>query len=162
MNNNISGPGVATAQGPLALHKAFMMEGWERREGDSPFVFIKKMKAFYDTKETNGVFWDNFAPGEKQLFRNSVEYGRNWEDLQNGARSILHAFTDALDEIVGGDVASTTLGFTGIITKLNGEVVAFEGRLQLGWRRGPEGWKIRHELNYVWNVKPEDIAHYYK
>jgi hypothetical protein len=48
------------------------------------------------------------------------------------------------------------------ITRLNGEVVAFDGRSQLGWVCTEGAWKIRQELNYAWVVKPEDIAHYYQ
>lgn len=147
---------------PMALHEAWMMEGWERTEGDPKFVFAEEMNRYYDLENPTGVFYDNFAPGEAQLFHNAAVYGANWEDLQNGARSILHALTGGNDEIVGDSVASTTLGFVGLIDRLNGEVVAFDGRSQLGWVCTPDGWKIQQELNYAWMVEPEEIAHYYQ
>jgi hypothetical protein len=118
---------------PMALHEAWMMEGWERNEGDPEFVFAEKMNRYYDLGSPTGVFYDNFAPGETQLFDNAAVYGANWEDLQNGARSILHALTGGNDQIVGDSIALTTLGFVGRIERLDREVIAFGGRSQLGW-----------------------------
>jgi hypothetical protein len=146
------------ADAPGALHADWMMEGWERREGDPEFVFAEKMGRFYDLENTAGVFFDNFAPGDTQLFRDAGAYGANWEDLQNGARSVLHGLTDANEAIISDTVASTTLGFVGRIDRLDGEVIAFDGRSQLGWECTGDGWKIRHELNYAWVVAPETIT----
>lgn len=146
---------------PLALHKSWILKGWERKEGDPPFVFSQKMRRYYDLVSPTGVFYDNFAPGKTQLFSNAAIYGANWEALQNGARSVTHALTSGHDQIVGGNVASTTLGFVGTINRIDGQVVAFDGRSQLGWICKQGAWKIRHELNYAWLVKPEDIAQYY-
>lgn len=78
---------VEGAGAPFALHKEWMMEGWERREGDPPFVFVDKMGKYDDTRDSAGVFYDNFAPGDTQLFDDALRYGRNWEGLQNAARS---------------------------------------------------------------------------
>ncbi len=147
---------------PADLHSEWMMEGWERNEGDRDFVFAQKMSRYYDIANPAGVFFDNFAPGETQLFDDATVYGANWEDLQNGARSVLHALTGGDDMIVSGDVASTTLGFVGIIDRLDGEVIAFDGRSQLGWVCTDGAWKIRQELNYAGIVPPEEIAHYYQ
>ena len=146
---------------PLALHKSWILQGWERNEGDPPFVFAQKMQRYYDLESPTGVFYDNFAPGKTQLFGNAAAYGANWEALQNGARSVQHALTSGHDQIVDGSVASTTLGFVGKINRVDGQAVAFDGRSQLGWICKQGAWKIRHELNYAWLVKPEEIAHYY-
>ena len=147
---------------PLALHKSWILAGWERQEGDPPFVFARKMGRYYDLGAPAGVFYDNFAPGPTQLFDNAATYGANWEPLQNGARSVLHALTGGHDQIVSDGVASTTIGFVGTLTRNSGEVLAFDGRSQLGWLCTADGWKIRQELNYAWPVKPEAIAHYYQ
>ena len=147
---------------PLSLHKSWMMEGWERREGDPAFVFAEKMVRYYDLGSPRGVFYDNFAPGSTQLFDNAAVYGANWEGLQNGARSVRHALTGGHDQLVGDDVASTTLGFVGTLTRRDGEVLAFDGRSQLGWACTDDGWKIRHELNYAWPVEPDSIAPFYQ
>ncbi len=147
---------------PMALHEHWMMEGWERREGDADFVFSQKMSRYYDLEDSEGVFYDNFAPGDAQLFRNAAIYGANWERLQNASRSVLHALTDANDSIIGEGVASTTLGFVGTINRLDGEIIAFDGRSQLGWACKDGAWKIRHELNYARVAEPEAIAHHYR
>lgn len=144
---------------PLALHREWMMEGWERREGDPPFVFVEKMGKYYDTGDAGGVFYDNFAPGKTQLFDDALRYGRNWEDLQNAARSVRHGLTGGHHALADGRVASTTLGFVGRIDRLDGEVIAFDARSQLGWECRNGSWKIRHELNHAWPVEPEVIAH---
>lgn len=146
------------AESPLELHRDWIMEGWERREGDPAFVFATKMQRYYDLKQTKGVFYDNFAPGKTQLFADSARYGANWEDLQNAARSVRHGLTSGHDQLVDGKVASTTLGFVGRLERLNGEVLAFDGRSQLGWTCTDGAWKIRQELNYAWIVEPETIA----
>ena len=145
-------------EGPGSLHADWIMEGWERREGDPDFVFATKMARYYDLTDTDGVFYDNFAPGESQLFRDASVYGANWEGLQNAAKSVLHGLTGANEELIGTDVASTTLGFVGQIDRLDGQVIAFEGRSQLGWACVDGTWKIKHELNYAWIVEPETIA----
>lgn len=147
---------------PLALHKSWILEGWERKAGDPAFVFAQKMQRYYDLTAPRGVFFDNFAPGKTQLFDDAAVYGANWQDLQNNARSVRHALTQGHDQIVGDKVASTTIGFVGELTRLSGEVLAFDGRSQLGWVCSDGAWKIRQELNYAWIVKPEAIAHYYQ
>lgn len=145
-------------ESPLALHRDWIMDGWERREGDPAFVFAKKMQRYYDLQNTQGVFFDNFAPGKTQLFGDSSRYGANWEDLQNAARSVHHGLSTGHDQLADGNVASTTLGFVGRLERLNGEVLAFDGRSQLGWICKDGAWKIRQELNYAWVVEPETIA----
>ncbi|MET3649989.1 hypothetical protein [Phyllobacterium ifriqiyense] len=145
------------AGAPLALHADWIMKGWERNKGDGKFVFAEKLNRYYDLENTKGVFYDNFAPGSTQLFDNSARYGANWEALQNAARSVRHGLTRAHDAIISDTVASTTLGFVGRIDRLDGKVIAFDGRSQLGWTCTAGKWKIRQELNYAWVVEPEAI-----
>lgn len=147
---------------PLTLHKSWILEGWERREGDPDFVFADKMRRYYDIENPAGVFYDNFAPGETQLFRDGAVYGSSFQGLQNAARSVFHALTEANDEIVGDQVASTTLGFVGIIDQLDGEVIPFDARSQLGWACDNGEWKIRHELNYAEVVAEADVAPFFE
>jgi len=142
---------------PLALHEEWIMEGWERREGDPAFVFTEKMGKYYDLENPSGVYWDNFAPGATQLFNDAKVYGANWEDLQNEARSVLHGMTDGHNAVVGDKVASSAVGFVGRLERLDGNVVAFDARSQLGWSCVDGDWKIKHELNYAWEVEPETI-----
>ena len=150
------------AEAPLALHQSWIMEGWERTEGDPDFVFVEKMARWYDLENPEGVFFDNFAPGETQLFGDATVYGANWENLQNGARSVMHALTDEGDAIISAEVAATAQGFVGIIDRMDGETTAFDARSQLGWACVSGAWKIRQELNYAWIVEPESIAAYHE
>tara|TARA_B100000378_G_scaffold277530_1_gene278077 strand:+ start:1056 stop:1619 length:564 start_codon:yes stop_codon:yes gene_type:complete len=155
--------GCATSgeDAPLALHKHWIMEGWEKREGDPDFVFAEKMARYYDLEDPVGVFYDNFAPGAIQLFENSAVYGANWEGLQADAKSVRHALTEGHSELLGERVSSTTIGFVGTLTRLDGTVLPFNGRSQLGWACDDGKWKIRQELNYAWVVEAADIQHYY-
>ncbi len=147
---------------PLELHKAWIMEGWERREGDPDFVFAEEMDRYYDLVDTAGVFYDNYAPGEVQIFDDSVEYGTNWEATVNSRRSILHALTGHEGQVVGDTEASTTLGFVGDITTSEGEHLPFDARSQLGWECAGGGWVIRHEMNYAWDASLEEIASFFE
>src|SRR5690606_27208780 len=122
-------------------------------EGDPAFVFTEKMGKFYDVEDPSGIYWDNFAPGDKQLFTDAVVYGANWQDLQNGARSVLHGMTDVYDAVVGDRVASSAVGFVGRLERLDGNVVAFDARSQLGWACVDGAWKIKHEINYAREVE---------
>lgn len=142
---------------PLALHEEWIMEGWERREGDPAFVFTDKMGKYYDLEDAAGIYWDNYAPGDTQLFTDAGAYGANWEDLQNGARSVLHGMTQGHHVVVGDKVASSAVGFVGRLEQLDDTVVAFDARSQLGWACVNGTWKIKHELNYAWEVEPETI-----
>ena len=143
---------------PLRFTPIGLWKAGSAGRGDPEFVFAKKMARYYDLENPAGVFYDNFAPGETQLFSDSATYGANWEDLQNAARSVRHALTGGHDEMVGDTVASTTLGFVGQINRLDGQVIAFDGRSQLGWTCDGGEWKIHHELNYAQTVQPEEIA----
>ena len=96
------------------------MEGWERRDGYPAFVFADKMGKFYDLENPAGIFWDNFAPGDTQLFTDARVYGENWESLQNDARSVLHGMTDGHNAVVGDKVASSAVGFVGRLERLDG------------------------------------------
>lgn len=142
---------------PLALHEEWIMQGWERHEGDPAFVFSKEMTKFYDLENPQGIFWDNFAPGDTQLFTDASVYGANWEGHVNASRSIRHGMTNATNAVVGRDTASSAIGFVGRIESLEGKVVGFDARSQLGWSCVEGVWKIKHELNYAWIVEPETI-----
>ena len=142
---------------PLALHQEWIMHGWERHDGDPAFVFTQKMGKYYDLNDPTGVFWDNFAPGETQLFTDASVYGPNWEGLQNASRSIVHGMTDGGATLLGNDTASTAVGFVGRIERLSGDVLAFDARSQLGWKCVDGVWKIKQELNYAWLVEPQSI-----
>lgn len=145
------------ADAPLALHEEWIMQGWERNAGDPPFVFAEKMGKYYDLENPEGVFWDNFAPGDTQLFTDAGVYGANWEGLQNGARSVLHGMTDGHSAVVGTETASSAVGFVGLLEPLEGDVVAFDARSQLGWTCVDGVWKIKHELNYAWTMEREAV-----
>ncbi|MCT7376801.1 hypothetical protein [Chelativorans salis] len=147
---------------PLELHKAWILKGWELRQGDPEFVFAEEMDRYYDLEDPQGVYYDNFAPNGAPTFDNAAEYGANWEAPVNSSRTIRHALTEHHDQIVGERVASTTLGFVGDIVRLTGERITFNARSQLGWECDSGEWVIRHELNSAWLVEPKEITPFSK
>ena len=149
------------ADSPLELHKHWIMKGWEKKVDSPEFIFATKMRRYYNLQDPTGIYWDNFAPGDNQLFDNAAIYGANWEGLQANAESVTHALTEGHSELVGDKVSSTTIGFVGTITQKSGGVIPFNGRSQLGWKCDAGEWKIHQELNYAWVVEAQEIAHYY-
>ena len=143
---------------PLELHEAWILQGWERRDGDPEYDFAAKLGRFYDLNDRDGVFFDNFAPGASQLFDDAAVYGANWKGLQDATRTVSHGLREAgAEALVSDDVASSTLGFVGRLEQLTGQVSAFDARSQIAWRCVDGAWKIRHELNYAWPVEPATI-----
>jgi hypothetical protein len=66
--------------------------------------------------------------------------------------------TDSHNAVVGDKAASSAVGFVRRLERLDGSVVAFDARSQLGWTCLDGAWKIKHEVNYAWEVEPETIA----
>jgi hypothetical protein len=64
--------------------------------------------------------------------------------------------TDGHSAVVGDKVASSAVGFVGRLERLDGQIVAFDARSQLGWEY-VGGKKIMHELNYAREVEPHAI-----
>src|SRR5512138_3328204 len=75
------------------LHSAWILEGWERREGDPPFVFAEKLARFYDFDGNGIVIHDSWDP-QKRVARSAREYGSFFEATFDSFKSARHAVTD--------------------------------------------------------------------
>lgn len=143
---------------PAELHRSWILEGWDRQKGDPPFVFSKKLGAYYEL-HAPGVFYDDLAPGAATA-RSPSEYGALWEGPFNHMLSARHGIADAPQAIVGKDVASSTLEFVGRLEGSDGQITAIRTRSQLGWECAGGRWVIRHEHNSSRIVPEHEIAEF--
>jgi ketosteroid isomerase-like protein len=147
------------AEGPVSpteLHRAWILEGWERREGDPRFVFREKLGRFYDFEGEGVVIHDSYDP-QKRVARSADEYGNFFEDAFNGFRSARHAVTDGPHVIVGRDLATSTLEFVARLEMPDGKISSMRAQSQTVWRCTPKGWRIVREQNAVAEVLPTDV-----
>jgi ketosteroid isomerase-like protein len=134
------------ANAPPDLHVTWIMEGWEKRQGDGEFVFAEKLGRYYDL-EAPGVYFDDLSP-EQVTMRTPASYGAMWEGPFNAMRSARHGISDPVEAIVGDRVASSTLEFVALLEAADGTFSAIFDRSQLGWECHSDGrWVIRHESN---------------
>lgn len=138
---------TADEQAVRDLHRRWILEGWERAEGDPPFAFRDKLGHFYDWQGDGVVLYDTMAP-EHRVAHGPAEYAALFEPLFNRMRSALHAVVDGPDVWVGGDLAASTLEFTARLEPADGgPVMGVLARSSLAWRHTADGWRIVHEHN---------------
>lgn len=145
-------------QSPVELHRAWIMEGWEKKKGDKSFAFAEELGQFYEL-DAPGVFYDDFAPDFETAYT-ARRYGQIWEGPFNEMQSALHGLHDQPQAIVGERVASSTLGFVGRLESKDGKITAIKSRSQLGWECVDGRWVIRHEHNSSQIVPEEKIAEF--
>lgn len=141
---------------PADLHRSWILEGWDRQKGDAPFVFSRKLGAYYEL-HAPGVFYDDLAPGA-QTARSPAAYGALWEGPFNQMRSARHGIADAPQAIVGQKVASSSLEFVGRLEGADGAITAIRTRSQLGWECAAGRWVIRQEHNSSRIVPEHEIT----
>lgn len=130
------------------LHRAWILEGWERREGDPRFVFPEKLGRFYDFTGEGVIIHDSFDP-QKRIARSAAEYGSFFEAVFNGFRSARHAVTDGPHVVVGRDLATSSLEFVARLETNGGQVSGQRAQSQTVWRCTAGGWRIVREQNAV-------------
>lgn len=143
-------------QSPASLHREWILEGWERREGDPPFVFRQKLSRFYDFDGKGVVIHDSFDP-QKRVARSATEYGSFFEVAFNGFRSARHAVTDGPSVIVGRDLATSALEFVARLETPEGKVSTMRAQSQTVWRCTTTGWRIVREQNAVSEAPRADV-----
>lgn len=147
------------ANAPASLHESWILEGWEKREGDGRFTFSEKLGRYYDL-EAPGVYFDDLAPGQETK-RTPASYGTMWEGPFNAMRTVRHGISDPVQAMVGERVASTTLEFVARLEAADGSVSAIFDRSQLGWECHSDGrWLIRHESNSSRQARVEEIEQF--
>jgi ketosteroid isomerase-like protein len=130
------------------LHSAWILEGWERREGDPPFVFAEKLARFYDFDGNGIVIHDSWDP-QKRVARSARQYGSFFEATFDSFKSARHAVTDGPHVIYGRDLAASSLEFIARLEAKDGQVNAARAQSQTVWRCTDKGWRIAREQNAV-------------
>lgn len=129
-----------------ALHREWILVGWEKKDGDGPFDFSARFGKFYDFASPDVVFYDDFDP-QYRVARSAMGYGDIWTRPFTQLRSAHHAVTDGPDVIAGPDLATSTLEFVAALTAADGKVTGIRTRSTLVWRCSDSAWRIVREHN---------------
>jgi ketosteroid isomerase-like protein len=148
-------PSSPGATSPGELHRQWILEGWERREGDGRFVFADKLGRFY-SQESDLHLYDDYDP-QHRVAQTAAEYGNFWEGPFNNFKSARHAVTDGPDVLIGGELATTTLEFVARLELSDGKVNSIRARSSLVWRCEDGSWRIVREQNSVRDVPPDEV-----
>lgn len=134
-------------QGAGALHRRWILEGWERAPGDGRFSFREKLGRYYDWESPDVVLYDDFDP-QHRVARSATDYAAIWEPIFGAVRSARHAVSDEPSVLASsGDHAASTMEFAALIEGDDGKVTSIRTRSSLVWRcRGGE-WRIVREHN---------------
>lgn len=135
------------ARGPGALHRSWILEGWQLRPVDPTFSFRDKFGRFYDWSGRDVLLFDDFDP-ERRAVRSAAAYGAIWEPIFRANRSALHVVSDGPDVAMGtGGLAASSLEFVARIETRAGKVTGLRTRSDTVWRCRAEGWRIVREHN---------------
>jgi ketosteroid isomerase-like protein len=148
-------PASATTSDPGELHRQWILEGWERREGDGRFVFADKLGRFY-SKGNDLHLYDDYDP-QHRVARTAAEYAAFWEGPFNSLKSARHAVTDGPDVLIDGGLAATTLEFVARLERPDGKVNSVRARSALVWRCEEGSWRIVREQNSVRDVPQAEV-----
>ncbi|WP_050469232.1 hypothetical protein [Herbaspirillum chlorophenolicum] len=146
---------TAVNEGPDELHRQWILEGWERSEGDAPFSFREKLGRFYSSGNDLHLY-DSFDP-QHRVAHSAEDYCDYFEAVFNGFKSARHAVTDGPDTLKGEDFSATTLEFVARLETLGGKVIGCRARSAMVWRRENGAWRIVREQNAVREVPLEEV-----
>jgi ketosteroid isomerase-like protein len=139
-------PARDVTQAVSALHREWILVGWEKKEGDGPFDFRSKLGRFYELGARDLMLYDDFEP-QRRVARSADQYGGFWTGPFTSLKSAKHAVVDAPSTLVSGDLASSTLEFTARLEAPDGKITAIRTRSSLTWRLSDAQWKIVREHN---------------
>jgi ketosteroid isomerase-like protein len=129
-----------------ALHREWILVGWEKNEGDGPFDFRARFGKFYDFASADVVFYDDFDP-QHRVARSAMGYGDIWTQPFTQLRSAHHSVVNGPEVIAGADLATSTLEFAAALTAADGKVTGIRTRSTLVWRCSESRWRIVREHN---------------
>jgi ketosteroid isomerase-like protein len=129
-----------------ALHREWILVGWEKKEGDGPFDFRARFGKFYDFASPDVVLYDDFDP-QYRVARSAVGYGDIWTQPFTQLRSAQHGVIDGPEVITGADLATSTLEFAAALTAADGKITGIRTRSTLVWRCSGSDWRIVREHN---------------
>lgn len=143
------------AMSPGELHRQWILEGWERHEGDGRFVFAEKLGRFY-SQGNDLHLYDSYDP-KHRVARTAAEYSSFWEKPFDSFKSAHHAVTDGPDVLIDGGLAATTLEFVARLELPDGTVTANRARSAVVWRCEEGSWRIVREQNAVREVPRAEV-----
>ncbi|MET0405284.1 MAG: nuclear transport factor 2 family protein [Cystobacter sp.] len=127
-------------------HRAWILEGWERREADPPFVFSRQLGRFYSESDTGVRLYDDFDP-EHRVAHGASQYAAIFEPVFREARSARHAVVDGPWARQSGALGTSVLEFVVRLEGKEGALVAARTRSSLVWRCEKGRWNIVEEHN---------------
>lgn len=146
-----SGPGS-----PGALHREWIMVGWEKRRGDPPFDFRQRLGHLYHWTSSDVRLYDDFDP-QHRVARSAGEWASIWTAPFTALRSARHDITDGPDVVDGEALSASTLEFVARLETAQGEIVGIRARSSLVWQCTSTGWRIVREHTSTRRVSCQDI-----
>lgn len=129
-----------------ALHRDWILVGWERKAGDGQLDFRKKLGKYYNWNADDIILYDDFDP-KRRVVRSAHDYGKIWEPLFSALSTARHRVLEGPFVIVSGDLAASTLEFAARLETRDGKVTGIRTFTSFVWRLTNEGWKIVREHN---------------
>ncbi len=147
----------ADATAVAALHREWILVGWERKVGDGPLDFRQKLGKYYNWSSSDVLLYDDFDP-QRRVVRSPAAYGAIWEPPFSALRSAEHRVVSGPSVLVSGDLATSTLEFAARLTDKEGKETGIRTFSSLVWRSTAEGWKIVREHNSSTVLSPTQLA----
>ena len=116
-----------------ALHRRWILEGWERAPGDGRFSFREKLGRYYDWENPDVVLYDDFDP-QHRVARSAAAYAAIWEPIFNTVRSARHVVSDEPAVLPSsGGLTASTMEFAALIEGADGKVTPVRTRSDTVW-----------------------------
>lgn len=157
VNGNGSTTGVTDDRATVAaLHREWILVGWEHKASDRPFSFRRKLGRYYDWSANDVLLYDDFDP-QHRIVRSAAEYGAIWDPSFAALRTAHHRVTMEPVVLVSNDLATSTLQFTARLERKDGKVTGIRTLSSLVWRKIGTDWKIVREHNSTVVVPTDQI-----
>lgn len=139
-----------------ALHRDWILVGWEKKAGDGPLNFREKLGKYYDWSSDDVMLYDDFDP-EHRVTRSPAAYGAIWEPSFSSLRTAHHRLSIRPSVVASDGLAASTLQFVARLEAGDGAVTGIRTLSTLVWRCTGEGWKIVREHNSSVVLPPAQV-----
>ena len=147
---------TASAREVAALHREWILVGWEQKTGDEPLDFRQKLGKYYDFTNPNLLLYDDFDP-QQRIVRSAAAYAVIWEPAFSALRSARHRVSIEPTVLVNGTLATSTLQFEARLESKAGEVTGIRTLSSLVWLATEAGWGIVREHNSTVKVPVSEV-----
>ncbi|WP_375437323.1 YybH family protein [uncultured Hymenobacter sp.] len=139
-----------------ALHREWILVGWEKKAGDGPLNFREKLGKYYSWSAPDVLLYDDFEP-QRRVAHSATEYGSFWEPPFTKLRSAHHRVVDGPHVVVSGNLATSVLQFVARLEGSDGKITGIRTYTSLVWRQEKDGWKIIREHNSSTVLTPAEL-----